>query len=78
MTTSQHNNLINGEWVAAANYAPNLNPSNLADVIGEYAQADAAQADLAITAATAAFPSWSLSTPQQRFERGAAQRRLSR
>lgn len=34
-------NLINGQWVAATGYAPNINPSNLADVIGDYAQGDA-------------------------------------
>ena len=41
--TTQHNNLINGEWLAGTGYSANLNPSNLADVIGEYAQADVAQ-----------------------------------
>jgi aldehyde dehydrogenase (NAD+) len=37
-------------------------------VIGEYAKADAAQARQAIAAAQAAFPAWSQSTPQQRFD----------
>ena len=36
-------------------------------MIGEYAQADAAQAQMAIAAASAAFPNWSRSGIQQRF-----------
>lgn len=66
--SSMHKNLINGEWVAGASVSRNINPSDTRDLIGEYAQADAAQADLAIAAASAAFPAWSLSTPQQRFD----------
>ncbi|HEY0954386.1 MAG TPA: aldehyde dehydrogenase family protein [Roseateles sp.] len=61
-------NLINGEWLDGAAVSRNINPSDTRDLIGEYAQADAAQAELAIAAATAAFPAWSLSTPQQRFD----------
>ena len=49
-------NLINGQWVAGATATPNVNPSNTADVIDEYAQADRAQAEAAIAAASAAFP----------------------
>ena len=63
-----HHNLIGGEWVTAAHYAPNLNPSNLADTVGEYAQADAAQLDQAVAAARAAFPSWSTSSIQARAD----------
>ncbi|MFG6457938.1 aldehyde dehydrogenase family protein [Roseateles sp. BYS96W] len=63
-----YKNLINGEWLDGASVTRNINPSDTRDLIGEYAQADAAQADLAIAAATAAFPAWSLSTPQQRFD----------
>jgi len=61
-------NLINGEWVAGARVTQNINPSDTRDVVGEYAQADAAQARDAVAAARAAFGSWSLSTPQQRFD----------
>jgi aldehyde dehydrogenase (NAD+) len=63
-----HKNLINGEWLEGQAVSRNINPSDTRDLIGEYAQADAAQADLAISAAAAAFPAWSLSTPQQRFD----------
>jgi aldehyde dehydrogenase (NAD+) len=62
----QFPNYINGEWVVAESWSPNRNPSNLGDVIGEYAQADAAQAKNAIAAAKAAFPSWSTGGIQDR------------
>jgi len=61
-------NLINGEWVDGVRASRNVNPSDTRDVVGEYAQADAAQAREAIAAARNAFTSWSLSTPQQRFD----------
>ena len=60
------NNLIAGEWVAGKSATPNKNPSNLADVIGEYAQADAEQANAAIAAAVSAFPSWATGSIQER------------
>ena len=63
-----HKNLIAGEWVQAQRVSRNINPSDTRDLVGEYAQADAAQAGAAIAAAQAAFPAWSLSTPQQRFD----------
>jgi aldehyde dehydrogenase (NAD+) len=44
MTTSTFRNYIAGEWVAGATVTVNRNPSDVSDVIGEYAQADAAQA----------------------------------
>ena len=61
-------NLINGEWTAGAAYSANTNPSNLADVLGEYAQGDAGQVDAAVAAATAAFPAWSTGSVQARSE----------
>jgi acyl-CoA reductase-like NAD-dependent aldehyde dehydrogenase len=63
-----HKNLINGEWVEGARISRNINPSDTRDVIGEYAQADAAQAREAVAAARAAFGAWQHSTPQQRFD----------
>jgi acyl-CoA reductase-like NAD-dependent aldehyde dehydrogenase len=61
-----HRNFIGGDWVASAETARNINPSDLSDVIGEYARADRAQADAAIGAARAAFPAWSMSSVQDR------------
>ncbi|CAN7707251.1 aldehyde dehydrogenase family protein [Pseudorhodoferax sp. LjRoot39] len=63
-----HDNLINGEWVAGKSYSPNLNPSNLADVLGQYTQGDAAQVDAAVAAATAAFPTWATGSVQARSD----------
>ena len=61
-------NYINGEWVAGADDCVNLNPSELSDVIGEYAKADVAQVNAAIDAARAAFPAWSTSGIQARHD----------
>lgn len=61
-------NLINGEWVEGPRVTRNINPSDTRDVVGEYAQADATQARDAVGAARAAFGTWSLSSPQQRFD----------
>src|SRR5450631_1908069 len=64
--SDMHRNFIAGDWVTGADTARNINPSDLSDVIGEYARADKAQADAAIAAARAAFPAWSMSSIQDR------------
>jgi alpha-ketoglutaric semialdehyde dehydrogenase len=61
-------NFIAGEWVPGASTRPNINPSDTTDVIGDYAQADVAQVEVAIAAAAAAAPGWAATTPQQRFD----------
>jgi len=63
-----HANYINGEWREAAQAAPNVNPSNLADIVGDYARADEAQVRAAIAAARAAFPAWSRGSIQARAD----------
>ena len=63
-----HQNFIAGEWVDGATVTRNINPSNTDDVVGEYAQADAAQTNAAIKAARAALPAWSRTTPQERHD----------
>ncbi len=68
MTTPQHDNYINGQWVAGDKYTPNVNPSNTADVLGLYTQASAEQLDQAVQAARAAFPAWSVSGIQARAD----------
>ena len=60
-------NLIGGEWVSGPARA-NINPSDINDVIGDYAQADQNAARVAIDAACGAFPAWSRTTPQQRAD----------
>ncbi|MDF2462723.1 MAG: aldehyde dehydrogenase [Ramlibacter sp.] len=64
----KHDNLINGQWVAGNSYSPNVNPSNLSEVIGEYTQGDAAHVDAAVAAARAAFPAWSTGGIQARAD----------
>jgi aldehyde dehydrogenase (NAD+) len=66
--TAIHANLIAGEWVAASDAAPNVNPSNTADVVGAYARGSAADVDRAVEAARAAFPAWSRTVPYVRGE----------
>ena len=68
MTTKKHDNLINGAWVAGSRYTPNINPSDLGDVIGEYTQADESQLNAAVEAARAAFPAWSTGSIQARSD----------
>ncbi|TDS83313.1 aldehyde dehydrogenase family protein [Comamonas sp. JUb58] len=63
-----HNNLINGSWTPGKTSSPNTNPSDLSDVIGQYAQGDASDVDAAVAAATAAFPAWSVSGIQARHD----------
>ena len=60
-------NLIGGEWVHGATTVVDVNPSDLSDVVGEYAVADEDQVDLAIAAASDAAPAWAATTPAERF-----------
>src|SRR5262245_46221364 len=62
-----HRNYIAGEWVDG-DAQPDVNPSNTDDIVGYYARASAADAGKAIEAAKAAFPAWSRSGIQQRYE----------
>ncbi|MFT4162131.1 aldehyde dehydrogenase family protein [Shinella sp.] len=55
-----HKNLIAGEWVSG-DASANINPSNINDVVGDYARASAEDTKAAIAAAKAAFPAWSRS-----------------
>lgn len=67
MTDSFHN-FIDGEWVAGVDQRPNINPSNMADVIGLYASASEEQAAAAVAAAQNAFPDWSRGGIQARHD----------
>jgi aldehyde dehydrogenase (NAD+) len=61
-------NLIDGRQVDSADRTPDINPSNLHDVVGEFARASTPDAELAIAAARGAFAKWSRATPQERFD----------
>src|SRR6266568_1657947 len=62
------NNLIDGEWMSDGARSPNVNPSDTNDIVGEAVRGTRAQADAAVAAAKAAFPAWSRSTPQVRYD----------
>ncbi len=53
-----HKNYIAGEWLAGASEIKNLNPSDLSDIVGSYAQASADQLDRALEAAKSAQAEW--------------------
>ncbi|TWB86068.1 aldehyde dehydrogenase (NAD+) [Bradyrhizobium macuxiense] len=61
-------NLIAGRWAGSANTSLNINPSNTNDIIGEYVHGSVEDLNDAVAAAKAAFPVWSRSTPQERYE----------
>lgn len=60
-------NHVGGEWVDAKDTEPNVNPSDISDVIGEFAMADAEQVGDAVAAARAAAPDWAETPPGERF-----------
>ena len=66
--TELHANLIAGEWAEGEGETENINPSNTDEVVGRYARGSRADAGRAIAAAKAAFPAWSRSGIQQRYE----------
>ena len=61
-------NYIAGQWVAGVDVRRNINPSDIGDLVGEYAQADAAQTDAAVRAARAAAPGWARASIQARAD----------
>ena len=65
---SVHQNFIAGEWRTSSETCRNINPSDTDEVVGEYALADISDTERAISAATEAFPGWSNSGIQQRFD----------
>ncbi|MBI2238678.1 MAG: aldehyde dehydrogenase family protein [Actinobacteria bacterium] len=67
MTLETHPNFVAGERVEGTATAHDVNPSDLSDVVGEYAMSDEAQVDTAVEAALAAAPAWAAATPAERF-----------
>ncbi len=59
-------NLIGGEWVEGATTVIDRSPSDLSDVVGEFAVADDAQVDDAVAASADAAPGWAAATPLER------------
>lgn len=63
-----HGHFIAGEWQKAGDAAPNINPSDTNDVIGEYAVGTRADVEQAVSAARAALPGWSRQSEQLRAD----------
>jgi alpha-ketoglutaric semialdehyde dehydrogenase len=61
-------NLIDGRSIDSTERTPDINPSNIQDVVGESARGTPADVQHAIAAAKHAFAKWSLTTPQERFD----------
>ena len=57
MSETKHN-FIAGEWLAGSTTIENRNPSDLSEIVGQFAQADAAQLDKTLDAASAAQRVW--------------------
>jgi len=62
-----NHNYIAGEWVAGASEVANINPSDLSDTIGLYAQADNTQLQNALDAAVSAQTVWSKTGLETRY-----------
>lgn len=68
MGADMHKNFIAGEWLDAGDVSDNINPADTSDVIGQFARADSAQVDRAVTAASDALPAWADASPQVRAD----------
>lgn len=66
--TIETRNLIAGEWCDGAATVENVNPSDLSDVIGHFAQGTAADVDRAVAAAAEAQPKWWAAGLQRRHD----------
>jgi aldehyde dehydrogenase (NAD+) len=62
-----NHNFIAGEWLAGASEIANINPSDLSDNIGLFAQADSAQLQLALEAAQSAQLEWAKTGLERRY-----------
>jgi alpha-ketoglutaric semialdehyde dehydrogenase len=61
-------NLIDGRAIDSTDRMADINPSNLSDVVGEFARATTKEVEDAVASARHAFKAWSQTTPQQRFD----------
>lgn len=59
---------IDGSWQDSPGQRNNINPSDVSDVVGTYADGGRAEIDQAVAAAAQAAPGWATTTPQQRFD----------
>jgi alpha-ketoglutaric semialdehyde dehydrogenase len=66
--TTAFANFIDGQSVDSAERNLDINPSNLHDVVGDFARGTRADVDRAVASARQAFAKWSRTTPQERFD----------
>lgn len=66
-------NLIANEWLPSTDLLENRNPSDITDVIGEYAQASLEQLDTAVAAARKALAEFNLSLSVAKIEQATTQ-----
>ncbi|MGW1006003.1 aldehyde dehydrogenase family protein [Streptomyces sp. NPDC002520] len=71
-------NLVDGQWVPAeaGQTRENVNPADLSDVIGEFAESGGVDVDRAVDAAAAALPRWRDAGPIRRADHLAAAGRI--
>jgi len=63
-----YKNFVGGAWLETSASTPNVNPSDISDILGHAARGGRDELDQAIDAAHQAAPGWAASTPQQRFD----------
>ena len=68
MTIANFPNLINGQRVESSDWAPDINPSNTGDIVGQFAHGTTSDLGTAIAAAKEASKTWSRTNPQERFD----------
>lgn len=64
----QHDNYVGGQWIGTQTYSQNTSPSDVTDVIGEFAQGGVNHVNAAVAAAIDAFPSWACGNIQLRCD----------
>ena len=65
--SSQNYNFIAGEWLVGASEIANINPSDLSDTIGNFAQSDSVQLQRALDSAQAAQREWATAGIERRY-----------
>jgi alpha-ketoglutaric semialdehyde dehydrogenase len=66
-TVAIHPNFVAGATVEGTATVADVNPSDLSDIVGEFAMGDAEQVDAAVAAALEAQPRWAAVTPAERY-----------
>jgi acyl-CoA reductase-like NAD-dependent aldehyde dehydrogenase len=66
--TATYPNYINGRTIDSPDRSADINPSNVNDIVGEFARATTGELDQAIASARDAYKKWSRTTPQERFD----------